>query len=615
LWGVLVGLVALLAGPASPASAHAALVSSNPTANSVVASSPSQVVLTFTEGVAPVTDRVHVIAPGGGNADSGKPTTDGDKLIIPMKPGGPNGTYLVNYRIISTDSHPIGGAFSYSVGAPSPGGPPAAVTTEQPQDPVIRTLFPVARWIGYVGLLLFVGAVLILALLWPKRLDRRDPVRVIWVGAGLIGLATVLELAVQVPYVSGGGLFDGRLADLREVIGSQYGAAHLVRLGVLAAALVLVRPVVRGRSWGADRVLLAALGAIGVGTWSVSGHPSATAQPLLTVVADMIHISAMSVWLGGLVMLLAFLLPRGSARELAAIVPIWSRWAAYAVSALVLTGVAQALLEVRQLSTVFTTTYGWLVVAKVGLAAVALAVASQSRRLVPVIASGMDSVEANAEGHGSEAAGRSVDDDGFEEDGDSEATPAYATLASVPARGGSTIDTSVVSTVEGRSLTPVAPQRPAGPERHAVRRLRGLVVAEALVAVVVLGVTSVLVQTTPARSAQAGPTVPSVQSGTMVDKLFTLTVDVEPAQVGLNQVHMYATTPDGLPATVKEWTVRASAPGQGIEPIDVYTVAVGDDHAIGSIGLPSAGKWTFTFTLRTSDIDESTVTTPITVAP
>jgi copper transport protein len=153
-------------------------------------------------------------------------------------------------------------------------------------------------------------------------------------------------------------------------------------------------------------------------------------------------------------------------------------------------------------------------------------------------------------------------------------------------------------------------------ERRAVRRLRALVLAEVLVAVVILGVTSVLVQTTPGRSAAAGPAAaPSVQSATMRDKLFILTVDVSPAAVGINDVHLYATTPDGQPADIKEWTVRAAAPAQGIEPIDANVLSVTPDHAIGTIGIPTAGTWTFTFTLRTTEIDQSTVTTQVIVNP
>jgi copper transport protein len=584
LVGLLLGLLGLMAMPATPAAAHAALVGSSPGQGSVVAQAPSQVVLTFTEGVTPVTGKVHVIAPDGSQADTGDPRASGDQLIIPLKPNGPQGTFLVNYRVLSADSHPVGGAFIYSVGAASPGGPPSANAGDQAANPVIRAAFPVARWIGYVGLLLLVGAIAVLALLWPKRLDRRDPIRVIWLGAGLITLATVLEVLLQVPYVAGGGLSDFRAADVREVLASQYGAAHLIRLGVLAAALVLSRPIARGRSWGADRVLLAVLGAIGVATWSVSGHPSASAVPMTTVVADMIHIGAMGVWLGGLVMLVMFLLPRSSARELAAIIPIWSRWATYAVSALVLTGVAQALIEVGDLSKLLTTTYGWLLLVKIGLVGIVIAVATQSRRLVPVIAAGTVAAPAR------------------------ELVPGIASSVD-GSDGGYRTDANWAG--EDRAGDPGVPAR----ERDAVRGLRRLIVAEAAVAAVVLGVTSVLVQTTPARSAVAQAITPAVQSTTMKDKLYTLTVDVQPATVGLNEVHLYASTPDGQSIDIKEWKVRASLPDQGIEPIDANVLPVTPSHAIGQIGIPRAGSWTFTFTLRTTEIDQSTVTARVVVQP
>jgi copper transport protein len=134
----------------------------------------------------------------------------------------------------------------------------------------------------------------------------------------------------------------------------------------------------------------------------------------------------------------------------------------------------------------------------------------------------------------------------------------------------------------------------------------------------VLGVTSVLVQVTPARNASAdsgtgGGAAVTIQSATLRDRLYVLTVDVQPATVGVNDIHLYASTPDGQPSTIKEWQVRASLPDQGIEPIDASILAVTSYHAIGTIGLPSPGRWKFTFTLRTTEIDQSTVTTEFTV--
>ena len=527
LLAIVLGLLGVVAGPAAPASAHAAFVGSSPAADSVVQVSPTQVVLTFTEVVNPVAGKVRVIAPDGTRVDRDDARSSGLQLIIPLKQVDEVGTYLVTFRVISADSHPIGGAFSFSYKSRSPGGPPSALGGDLESSDAVLTALPIVRWTGYVGLLLMVGAVLVLALLWPQRLARADPTLVIWLGAGLVALATVLELVLQVPYVAGGGLDNITGSDIREVLASQYGAAHLVRLGVLGASLVLVRPIVQGKGWGADRVLLAVLGTIGVATWSISGHPSASPFPTVTVISDMIHLSSMSVWLGGLVMLAVFLLPRANGAELGAIVPVWSRWATYAVGALVLTGTAQALIEIGTPGALFTTTYGWLLVAKVTIVAVALLVAAVSHRMVGAVA---DESEGSA------------------------------------------------------------------------GRLRRIVIIEAAVAAVILGVTSVLVQVTPARtSSTSAANYATVQTAVMTHSRFTLTVDLTPATVGTNQVHMYAATPDGQLATILQWTVRASLPEQGIEPIEATVLKISPEHATGQIGLPAAGTWKFTFELLLSE--------------
>ncbi|HEX6870020.1 MAG TPA: copper resistance protein CopC, partial [Micromonosporaceae bacterium] len=423
--GSLLGLIAVLLA-ATPASAHAVLVRTNPTQGSVVDQPPAQVVLTFSESVRAVPGKVRVIAPDGSRADSDAASTSGNQLIIGMRPDGGPGTYLVTFRVLSADSHPVAGTFTYSVGAPST--PPSADAAVAEASGFVTAALPVTRWVGYVGLLLVVGAVLVLGLLWPRRLDRRGPARVLWLGVVLAGVATVAELLLQVPYVAGGGLGAIDAAGLREVLATQFGAAHVIRLGVLAAAVLLLRPISQGRGWGADRVLLAVLGAIAVATWSVSGHPSGSSVPMVSIVADMIHLSAMSVWVGGLVMLVAFLLVQANGPELAAIVPVWSRWATYAVGALVVTGLVQAVVNVGTPGALVSTTYGWRLIIKVGLVAAVLVVALLTRRLVGPV---------------------------------------------------------------------------TGQADGAARRLRILVGVEALVAAAVLATTSVLVQTTPARTAAA----------------------------------------------------------------------------------------------------------------
>ena len=330
-------------------------------------------------------------------------------------------------------------------------------------------------------------------------------------------------------------LFDVRFSDLQEVLSSTFGAVMLIRLGVLCAAAFLLRPMLTG-SGGESKTDLALLGVLGVAalaTWPLTGHPTASPVAGVSVVVDAIHLASMAVWLGGLVMLVGFLLPRADERELGAILPIWSRWAATAVGALILAGVVQALIEVQSVKGLVSSSYGQLIMVKIGLAALVIGVAAYSRRLVRA-----------------------------------------RTAESAP------------------------------------RTLRRMVLVELGITAVVLGVTASLVQIPPPRTAQAAETAntPTTVTQTVADQTMSLQVDIYPATVGNNSLHLYAYTLDNKPLPVVEWTATAALPAKGIEPIEVPLLRITDFHAIGDIALPMAGDWTLKFTVRTSDIDQSTLT-------
>jgi copper transport protein len=536
----LVALTVLLV-PAGPASAHAVLVSSSPPAEVVLTSAPAEVVLTFSESVREVPDKIRVLGPDGSRVDRGGPSFDGTTVAVPVDQTGPQGTYLVSYRVISADGHPVAGGFTYSVGAPS--APPTDSGADD-SNPVVATVVKVAKFLGYVGLVLIVGPVLVLGLLWPQRLSRRIPARLVWTGVGLVAVATVAGFWLQVPYTTGGGPFEVDGGQLGDVLGSTFGAVHLIRLGILAAAAILLAGVLREPAADApgptatrtDHILLAGLGVAGLATWPLAGHPAASPVPAISVVIDGVHLAGMAVWLGGLVMLAGFLLRQADERELGAILPVWSRWAATAVAALLLAGTTQALIEVGTPGALFSTTYGRLVLAKVGLFAVVLAVAAYSRQLV-------------------------------------------------------------------RRRT--AAGRPG--------RMRQAVIAELVVTVVVLAVSATLVQTTPARTV-AADTAAGVGyfNATLTSPVYALRVVVDPARTGNNSVHLDVFTPDNQqPKEVVEWRATAALPAAGVEPIEVPLLPLTANHATGEINLPTAGEWEFRFVVRTSEIDQATVTTTV----
>ena len=534
LAGLLFGLLCVLLGPAAPASAHAALVSSDPQNGSVVPDAPNRVTLTFSESVQLISGKIQVLGPDNKRADEGEPQAAGSTITIPLRSGGGRGTYLVSYRVVSADSHPVAGTLTYSVGAAST-TPSVDNAASESVDPVVRSLIPVGKYLGYAGLVLLVGPVLVLALLWPHRLSRRGPSRLVYTGIGLILGSTLLGLWLQGPYAEGTGLFGASFSDFRDVLGSTYGAVMLVRIGVICAALVLLRPFLRG-SGGETKTDLALLGVLGVSalaTWPLTGHPTASPVAGVSVVVDAIHLASMSVWLGGLVMLVAFLRPQANERELGAILPIWSRWAATAVGTLLLAGTVQALIEVATFKGLVSSAYGQLILVKVALALCVIGVAAVSRKLV-----------------------------------------------------------------RGKAAE-------AGP-----KPLRRLVFVELGITAVILGVTASLVQIPPPRTASAAeaPATDTTITQTVTNDKMALQVDIYPAAVGNNSLHLYAYTSENKPLAVVEWTATAALPAKGIEPIEVPLLRITDFHAIGDIALPQAGEWTFKFTVRTSDIDESTLT-------
>jgi len=146
-------------------------------------------------------------------------------------------------------------------------------------------------------------------------------------------------------------------------------------------------------------------------------------------------------------------------------------------------------------------------------------------------------------------------------------------------------------------------------------RLRRVVGVELAITAVVLGVTAALVQIAPPRTAQAADTgsTSSTVSQTLTSSTMALQVDIFPATVGNNSLHLYAYTPDNKPLTVVEWTGTAALPAKGIEPIEIPLLRITDFHAVGDIALPAAGEWTFKVTARTSDIDQSTLSTTVTI--
>ncbi|WP_149361525.1 copper resistance CopC/CopD family protein [Lolliginicoccus suaedae] len=379
-WLLLLALISALLAPAflvAPphAAAHASLVGTTPSDGSQVDGSPGAVNLRFSEPITLVEDSIRVLDRDAERVDTGGSRQDAspEQASVALLPGLPDGVYTVAWRVISGDSHPIRGSFTFTVGDPADASAVPEADLSDEASSVWDGLALVLRWIIYAGALAAAGLVVLGRFILPR--DQRHVSRQLLGATRITAIAGLLAIVVSIPVnaitVAGPGLSGSALAT---VLGSSFGSSAL--LGILGLALMLAPA----------RGLLPILGAVlATAAFVLAGH-SVTAQPQSLVLAsDLVHVGAAAVWLGGLLGLLILLRGSMPAEAAARTVARFSTIAAILVTLLALSGTAMAWAEIRDWSSL-DTRYGWILLAKIAGVVLVIAVAAYNRwRLVPRI--------------------------------------------------------------------------------------------------------------------------------------------------------------------------------------------------------------------------------------
>nr|WP_245996832.1 copper resistance protein CopC [Streptomyces armeniacus] len=654
--GVLAALCALLLGTAAPASAHAVLTGSDPADGAVVGSAPKEVTLTFSEGVSMSDDSIRVLDPDGERADTGEliDLCSGDlvRYGTSLRGGLPDGTYTVAWKAVSADSHPVSGAFTFSIGAPSKTS--VGLPQQEAGGGTVGFLYDVGRYAAYAGFVLLVGGAAFVLACWPGGARVRAVQRLVAGGWVAVTAATLVMLLLRHPYDDGGGLADVfDLAGLKAAVGTKPGAALVSRLLLLAAAALFLsvlfgtytrsapaeepaaepaaepaegpagdtEPAADGETERKENVRTAAerrdlffglaLGggvvATGLGaTWAMAEHASTGIQTSLAMPLDVVHLLAVAAWLGGLATLLTAL-HRG-APVTATAVRRFSRLAFGSVLALAATGLYQSWRQVGSWSALVDTGYGQLLLVKVGLIGVLLCLGWFSRRWTARLT---DPPPAPAD---------TEPDPNPDPEPDPEPEPAHA-HASAPGPAPDPVRAAQLARQRAAAATARRKRaRDADPQRAGLRRS---VLAEAGVAVVVLAVTTVLTGTEPGRTAEAAqrtgdapaavperPVSFSLPFDTGGPKgAGTAEVTLDPGRTGRNALDLRTTAPDGKPLAAPEVKIAFTLPSQDLGPLRSTPRAAGTGHWTDTgVRLPVAGEWKIALTIRTSDIDQVTET-------
>jgi methionine-rich copper-binding protein CopC len=124
-----------LVGTATPALAHAELLSSDPAAGAALPAAPKQIQLTFSEPVGLPDSPLSVTGPDGSHWTIGTPTVAGAVITAPVEPVGPAGEYVLDYKVISDDGDIVGSTLKFSLAtavATSSSSAAAPTTTTPP---------------------------------------------------------------------------------------------------------------------------------------------------------------------------------------------------------------------------------------------------------------------------------------------------------------------------------------------------------------------------------------------------------------------------------------------------------------------------------------------------
>ena len=495
--------------PAGSASAHAGLEESEPKPSSWLATSPTEIVLHFDESVGVEFARIKILDQDGNEVFEAKPIRDADDHTTVRanidKLG--DGTWVVVWRVASADSHPVQGSFAFSIGTSS-SDVTALLNGSVSARHGLNNLFNFIRFVMFAGILTLLGGVA-LVMFGAQKLPSIRTRMSLWGAWTFAIVASIEALFAYGPHASGVKVFNVTdLSLLGDTMSTLFGQATLLRISLLLGFSLLLFTL-DSRNKRAWRVCAVVASVAIAATFSAVGHPSGQSPVALSFTLDVVHLLAVSLWIGALFLIAIdrkFWLRSTQSM-------LWfSRVAGYSVAVIAVTGIVQTLLLMGGLRDIFVLEYGQKLIVKIGLVLVLVAIGALSR----------------------------------------------STL------------------------------RKIGPAK-----LHQSIVVEALVALIVVGITALLVALPPREQSSNEPVLFSLkQSGLIAD------ITVTPARVGAAEIHVSMGSLVGSFAQMTEVTARMSLPSKNIPNGPIELVKSGPNHYTALVNFAFSGKWHIEFLVK-----------------
>ena len=345
------------------ASAHAILDSSSPAPSALLATSPQEIRLEFDEQVEATLGDIRLYDSGQHEVTIEKTvrSSSNTSVVTAGVPTLKTGVYVVVWRVVSADGHPVTGAFPFEIGTKSSGTTAALlqkILNGTKKTSPVGNAMATFRLLGFLAVLVLLGSV---SLLWRSELLANRRARALLKNSSLgLAVSSLGLLLLQGPFTTGkswGALFNSHV--LGNVLHTRLGMALFLRAicALMWARLAVSVSSTPKKGW---RIATIITGISTVATFAFSGHQSAGTLPGVFIPLDMIHVAAISTWVGALLVLVVMSRDNNVENE----AERFSQMATWSMPLVVVSGVVQGIHLIGSIGSIAQSYFGKLLVVK-----------------------------------------------------------------------------------------------------------------------------------------------------------------------------------------------------------------------------------------------------------
>jgi copper transport protein len=357
-------------------SAHAYIVKSSPSENQVLSKSPKKVTIQFDESIQTVFHTLKVTDMNGKQVDVGNSHISSKNSSIiecSLKPHLSEGTYRIEWKVVSSDGHPVDGVIPFGIGE---GGSDQSKIKSTSQGYFPQLDLIIIRGIQFLSGAVFTGLIFLYLFViknnfyLPKMMENRYK-KGIFYSFCLLFLTIAVNLPLQATIeadVNWSQVFNLQiLSDM--LMTSLYGKVWAIQIAVLILLFFTIRKGLedfqnRQQYWQTSFILCCGL----LLTKSFTSHALSTNYKIISIIMDVFHLVAASIWTGSL-MGMILLLPLNKLEDYKShfkqIIRDFFNWGVSLVLVLTITGLYSCFMYVSTIDSLLTTDYGRILLLKV----------------------------------------------------------------------------------------------------------------------------------------------------------------------------------------------------------------------------------------------------------